>query len=482
MGDKNDEIIGGEDEKTRRVDDIIEKGYTEQSSAGKKITPTAQRPSIASSTHTPPVTRKDFYTQATGKPMPRKVISDAVKLDTSTETTVQRKPISTTSENGRRVIFDASETSNVPTPKPVVVKKADDGKNVDNTNSINERKPKKPADNLFIDADKEKKAKKEESANSLEKKLDIVSVVLFILAAVLLISSVVYMFIGRNRSTVQEAVKPKEQPIQMTEYKFKSPISTDKHYNVKFPDGIQDKYKALYAQNQDFVGWLSIPNTCIDMPVYKTDNDSYYLKHDNFDEYTKYGVPFLDCDDGVEELSRNSTIYGHNFDNKLIFDEIHNYEDLEFYKANPVITFNTLYKDYKWKVIACFRTNGDSSGDNGYLFYYIAPNMSDSNFMSYYNSMMERSYLQTQKSVQVIPNDKILTLSTCTYFFDRNGSLENARFVLVAKMIRENESESVDVSQTTLKKDVRYPQLYYDVFGGENPYRDSFRWEPSMAE
>ena len=102
--------------------------------------------------------------------------------------------------------------------------------------------------------------------------------------------------------------------------------------------------------------------------------------------------------------------------------------------------------------------------------------MNDDNFMSFIDEVDQRSYIHTAVDIQ--PTDKILTLSTCTYFFDRNGSLQNARCVLIARMVREGESEEVDVASATQNENPRYPQLYYDVFGGENPYVNAEKWRP----
>ena len=187
----------------------------------------------------------------------------------------------------------------------------------------------------------------------------------------------------------------------------------------------------------------------------------------------------MDMHNNPLNLTRNTTIYGHNFDNKLIFDELHNYQDPEFFKQSPVIEFNTLYKDYKWKVIAAFHTNGESAGDNNYLFYYIAAKFGNNSFMKFYDEIQQRSYIHTGVDVQ--PDDKVLTLSTCTYFFDRNGSLENARFVVIARLVRDGESEEVNTSLVTKNENVRYPQLYYDVFGGTNPWRNASKWVPELG-
>lgn len=308
-------------------------------------------------------------------------------------------------------------------------------------------------------------------------KFKILFIFLIILTVVLFAASCIYLILGTHKKETETPSGGQSVTADMNSASCRSPFTYQQIYNVNFPDGIQEKYKALYAQNTDFVGWLTVPGTSIDTPVYKTDNNSYYLKHDNYDTYTKYGIPFLDKDDSINPLSRNTVIYGHNFDNKLIFDELHNYQNLDFYKENPVIEFNTLYKDYKWKVIAAFHSNGNGDGDNGYLFYYVATGMGNNNFMEFYDEIQQRSYIHTGVDVQ--PTDKILTLSTCTYFFDRNGSLENARFAVIARLVRDGESEEVDTSLASENDTVRYPQLYYDVFGGVNPYRNASKWVPS---
>lgn len=314
-------------------------------------------------------------------------------------------------------------------------------------------------------------------ADSEKKKFNTLFIFLIIITAAVLTASCAKLFMGLVPEDNNPVYSEGENVIgeNIISASLSSPFVLTQPEFTQYPEGIQEKYKALYAQNQDFVGWLTIPGTSVDTPVYQTGNNSYYLKHDNYDAYTKYGIPFLDMYCGVESLSRNTTIYGHNFDDDLIFDDLHKYQDVEFFKENPIIEFNTLYKDYKWKIIAAFHTNGSADGDNGYLFYYIAAHMGNKNFMEFYDELQQRSYIHT--GVDVIETDKILTLSTCTYFFDRNGSLENARFAVVARLVRDGESEEIDPTLAKANDNVRYPQLYYTVFGGTNPYRNASKWE-----
>ena len=56
-----------------------------------------------------------------------------------------------------------------------------------------------------------------------------------------------------------------------------------------------EKYKALYEQNNDFIGWISIEDTNVNYPVMQfTDNPDFYLKHGFDKAYSNYGVPYLD--------------------------------------------------------------------------------------------------------------------------------------------------------------------------------------------
>lgn len=309
-----------------------------------------------------------------------------------------------------------------------------------------------------------------------DKKLKIIFIVLIALTVAIFIASCVFLVYGLFKGNKNENENESDKA-SVVSAEISSPFAFKHVYSDSYPEGIQEEYKQLYDQNSQIAGWITVPDTSIDMPVYKSNNNSYYLKTDNYHVYNRYGVAFLDMYSGVKSLSRNTVIYAHNFDNGLIFDELHNYADPEFFKEHPIIEYNSIYANYKWKVIAAFYTNGEKSGDNGYLFYYIATNMNNDNFMSFYDHLQQRSLIHTGVDVQ--PTDKILTLSTCTYFFDRNGATQNARFAVVARLVRDGESEDIDTSLVSVNENVRYPQLYYNVFGGTNPYANASKWYAS---
>ncbi|MBR5428433.1 MAG: class B sortase [Clostridia bacterium] len=252
-----------------------------------------------------------------------------------------------------------------------------------------------------------------------------------------------------------------------------------KYPNVVFPEGMNIDYADLYGRNQDTVGYVNIEGTGIWGAVVKGEDNEFYLKHNFQKVQTKYGQIYMDYRNNTKELDDNTIIYGHHMRDGLMFAQLSEYyEDtkehtaLEFYKQHPVIEYSTLFAHYKWKICAVFVTNNKPSDDNGYMFNIIVPNFhTRESLRTYIDAVKERSIYDT--GVDWNENDKFISLITCAYDFN------DERLVVIARMVREGEPETVDVEKVTENENPRYPQKWYDVKGRKNPYRDAFRWEPN---
>ena len=239
--------------------------------------------------------------------------------------------------------------------------------------------------------------------------------------------------------------------------------------NVTFPKGLQLKYARLYATNQDFVGYLEAPGINMSLPVVQATDDEAYLNKNFYGKSTKYGCPFVSYLNQVEPLDYNTLIFGHHMNDRTIFGALDHYKTLAGYQQCPVISYNTLYHDYQWKVFAVFISNSVPEDDNGYVFpYYFTALSSDQRKAEYLNELKQRSLYDTGVDVQV--SDRLLTLSTCSHEFD------DARLVVVARLVRQGESATVDTSRVTLNANPRYPQVYYDKKRLGNPYANASRW------
>ena len=217
---------------------------------------------------------------------------------------------------------------------------------------------------------------------------------------------------------------------------------------------VATKIAEANAINSDVVGWIKIEGTNIDYPVLqdpdgKTNDfntiNKYYEARDLYKKSSKNGVIFADDYNTIgsrEELNRNTILYGHNWTNiekngaevrmnderDVMFAQLMMFSDLEFAKKTPTVSFVTEEDDITWVVFAAFYVDPNE-------FYYIGEEPSDVDFMGVVNGAIQRS--EHIYDVDVRLSDKILTLSTCTR---RLGNHDKQRFVVMARMLRDNES------------------------------------------
>lgn len=226
--------------------------------------------------------------------------------------------------------------------------------------------------------------------------------------------------------------------------------------------------------NSDVVGWISIPGTNIDYPVLQDPNgknnppdpnilNQYYNNRNIHKQKSRNAVIFGDdwCTFGDRtELSRNTVLYGHNWTNieangapvrlnddaDVMFAQLLAFSDYDFAKKSPAVYFSTPTDNMTWVVFAAFYT--DTS------FEYILENPSDKQFIGIINGAKSRS--QYKYNVDVMLNDKIITLSTCTR---RLGSTDKQRFVVMARLMRDGESIT-DFGVPVINESPKRPSWY----------------------
>lgn len=192
-----------------------------------------------------------------------------------------------------------------------------------------------------------------------------------------------------------------------------------------------NKFADLYAQNNDFIGWIKIDDTVIDYPVMQSkDSPNFYLDHNFKKEYSRFGVPYMQ--ENCSLSSDNIIVYGHNMKNKSMFNELTKYKDKDFYNAHRYIQFDTLSEQRKYEVICAFKTVAYTS--NGFQYYNFIKANTEEEFSAYIERCQALSFYDTGVNAEY--GDKLITLSTCEY------SQNNGRFVVVAKLIEANSYET----------------------------------------
>ncbi len=232
------------------------------------------------------------------------------------------------------------------------------------------------------------------------------------------------------------APEPEPEPVSSEE-----PVSVvSKVYTISEDDSEHESLKSLYDKNADTIGWMKIEGTKTDNVVMlDRKNNNYYLNHKFDGRSADSGELYVDgrCRMEPDYLSQNITVYGHHMRNGTMMGQIKRYQDISFYRKHPTFRFDSLYEKYTWKVLALFIVDLTKEVDRN--FDYRQPEYaSGEEFLAFVDEIRRRSVIDTP--VDVIETDRIVCLSTCTYVSD------DARLVVVGRLVREGEDPSVDVS------------------------------------
>lgn len=187
--------------------------------------------------------------------------------------------------------------------------------------------------------------------------------------------------------------------------------------NVDFTD--------LLQQNDDTVAWLYVNNTNINYPVVQSTDNSFYLDHSFDKSYNKVGWIFADYRSNLNDLEKNTVIYGHGRKDNTMFGTLDNTLNSVWYTEteNQIIKLSTPTKNMLWQIVSIYTVPVES--------YYLTHTFeNDQTYQKYLDTIIGRSIYDFNVSVNT--DDHILTLSTC---LDNNGN----RIVVHAKLIKVEE-------------------------------------------
>lgn len=314
--------------------------------------------------------------------------------------------------------------------------------------------------------------------------LTAMSLILFLFSVGLLANE--YIIKPMKSKAVIEESKELYHPVTETESDTvtDSPnVITKESEDTAVPEEISDfdesgrlkEFSDLLKVNSDVKGWIRIPGTNIDYPVLQSSKDDpeYYLTRNLYKETDKMGSIFIDINSSVEEKTRNLVLHGHNMtstDN--MFHYLLKYDNIEYYKEHPLIEFNTIYEKGMWKIISVFKANANITED--FFNYTKAVFADDADYLEFIYKLRVRSLYNLP--VDINEKDSVITLSTCSY------ELDNYRTVIVARKVREGETDIVDVEQAVKNPSVLYPANWYDNYGGTPPVITNFADELKKSE
>ena len=178
-------------------------------------------------------------------------------------------------------------------------------------------------------------------------------------------------------------------------------------------------FESLRAYGGEVIGWICLPHTAINYPVAQARDNAYYLDRFLDGSPISGGTLFADCVCPSDFSGKNTVIYGHNMKDGSMFALIDDYGAQSFYDQHPVMYLNTPTQNYRVDIFSCFTTDPLS-------FVYQTFFASNEDYDAHLRALLTSS--EVDCGVSVSSDDRIVTLSTCTYTGD------DLRFVVCGKL------------------------------------------------
>lgn len=163
---------------------------------------------------------------------------------------------------------------------------------------------------------------------------------------------------------------------------------------------------ALQAVNEDVIGWIQIPDTVISYPLMQgTDND-LYLEHTWDLKFNAVGAIFADYRNSRDLSDFNTVIYGHNMRDDSMFGSLHNFKDPEFLSTHPYVYLADESGCRRYQIFAAYEVSVSSAESYQIGFADEADRQ----------TFLDRCLALSGGDTDTVPTpeDRILTLSTCT--------------------------------------------------------------------
>lgn len=177
-------------------------------------------------------------------------------------------------------------------------------------------------------------------------------------------------------------------------------------------------YSKLKELNNDYVGWIYIPDTNISYPIVKGTDNLFYLNHNFLKAESKAGSIFIDCNVNVFE-NKNTIIYGHYMKDGSMFADLHKLSS-ELNNSYKVY-IATESKILEYEVFSLFK---DSADINNYQTFWS----SNDDYINYLNTLITKSTINY--NILLDKDSEIITLSTCDFNYS------NGRLLVIAVLVK----------------------------------------------
>lgn len=173
----------------------------------------------------------------------------------------------------------------------------------------------------------------------------------------------------------------------------------------------QVDWASLKAVNPEVVGWVQIPGTVVNFPVYQASDNEKYLHTNAEGNYSIGGQVFLDAENTAPGMVDAQTIiYGHHLRNGAMFKPIYDMQKQEMFDSVSTIWYVTENATYELEPLMVYHTDGDDQNVRKFAF------SSADEFRSYLMGLLGTSVAKADNADELVASaSNVLTLCTCNY-------------------------------------------------------------------
>lgn len=170
-------------------------------------------------------------------------------------------------------------------------------------------------------------------------------------------------------------------------------------------------WAGLKAVNSQVVGWIQIPGSQVNYPVYQTTDNEYYLHTNAKGEWSIGGQIFMDYENNPNGLIDQQTIlYGHHMRNGSMFQFIGALNDQSTFNKVETIWYVTPTQTYELEPVFTYHTDEDDDEVRQFNFTSV------DEFRSYLKDRLSRAVSSRSDAAEIISRaEHVLTLFTCNY-------------------------------------------------------------------
>ncbi len=182
-------------------------------------------------------------------------------------------------------------------------------------------------------------------------------------------------------------------------------------------------FEKLREINPEVIGWLYCPDTKIDFPICRAEDNKYYISHNYARESSSFGSIFADCLNRPDWSDSNYVLYGHHLTDGSMFATLDKWYLQEWFDEHPTMWILTPEQDYRVELFSSYYI---SALDRAYTIFQ-GPSEEFNEYLQY----VKENSAVVRDDVELDGDAKYVMLSTCAYVFALSRSVVHGKMIPV---------------------------------------------------